>query len=148
MNLEARLDQNIKQAMIAKDQSRLDVLRFLKSAVKYAKLDKSGSVFTDADILQVVQKQIKQRRESIQQFEGGNRQDLADKEKKELSVLEEYMPEQLSDDDLRAVLEAVVRESQATSKKDFGRVMRLSAEKLAGSADNKRISEFLGKLLK
>lgn len=147
MNLLTKIDQDIKNAMISKDQVRLDVLRFLKSAVKYAALDKSGTPLTDADILQVIQKQIKQRRESIQQFSQSSRQDLAAKEESEVVVLESYLPKQMSDTELRALIEAVIRDSQASSKKDFGRVMKLCAEKLAGSADNKRVSEILGKIL-
>ncbi len=147
MNLQTRIEQDIKQAMIAKDQARLDVLRFLKSAIKYAALEKSGAALADADILQVIQKQIKQRRESIQQFTQGARRDLAGKEEREAAVLESYLPKQIQDGELRAYIEVVVKEAQATGKKDFGRVMKLCSEKLAGSADNKRISEVLGKLL-
>lgn len=147
MSLLIKIDQDIKQAMIAKDQVRLDILRFLKSALKYAALDKPGAPLADADILQVIQKQIKQRRESIQQFSQGARQDLAAKEEGEVAVLESYLPKQMPDAELRAFVETLIRESQASGKKDFGRVMKLCTEKLAGAADNKRVSEILGKLL-
>jgi len=147
MSLETKIDQDIKQAMISKDQARLDVLRFLKSSVKYAALEKSGAPLTDADILQVVQKQIKQRRESIQQFVQGSRPDLAAKEEKEAAMLESYLPKQMTDAELRAFIETLAKESQASSKKDFGRMMKLCTEKLAGAANNKRISEILGKIL-
>lgn len=147
MSLLTKIDQDIKQAMVSKDQARLDVLRFLKSAVKYAALERSGAALSDADILQVVQKQIKQRRESIQQFVQGGRQDLAAKEEKEAAVLESYLPAQMPDAQLRTFIEALAKESQASSKKDFGRMMKLCSEKLSGAADNKRISEILGKIL-
>ena len=147
MLLLEKIDQDIKQAMISRDQVRLDALRFLKSAIKYAAIEKPGTPLTDADVIQVVQKQIKQRRESIQQFIQAERRDLAAKEEKELSVLEGFLPKQMSDADLRVFIEALVRESNASGKKDFGRVMKLCTEKLAGAADNKRVSEMLGKML-
>ncbi len=147
MSLLARIDQDVKQAMIAKDQTRLDVLRFLKSAIKYVAIEKTGSEMTDADILQVIQKQIKQRQESIQQFVNGGRLDLSAKEKQELVVLEAYLPKQIPDDELKAFIDQQIKDAQASSKKDFGRVMKMCVEKLSGRADNKRISEALGKIL-
>src|SRR3990167_3566962 len=147
MTIQEKLDQDMKQAMLAKDQQKLDVLRFLKSAVKYAALEKPGAALSDADVMQVIQKQIKQRRESIQQFTQGNRADLAQKEEKELAVLETYLPKQMPDAELTAFIQAQVKEAGASSKKDFGRVMKACTDKLAGRADNKRISEVLGKLL-
>ena len=147
MSLLARIDQDVKQAMIAKDQTRLDVLRFLKSAIKYVAIEKTGSEMTDADILQVIQKQIKQRQESIQQFVNGGRLDLSAKEKQELVVLEAYLPKQMPDDELKAFIDQQIKDAQASSKKDFGRVMKMCVEKLSGRADNKRISEALGKIL-
>ena len=147
MSIQQQIDQDVKQAMIAKDQTKLDALRMLKSAVKYAAIEKPGVAQTDADVMQVVQKQIKQRRESIEQFKQGGRQDLASKEEKELGFLEAYLPKQIPEEELRAFIEAQVKEAGATSKKDFGKTMKLCTEKLAGRADNKRISEILGKLL-
>lgn len=147
MALLEKIDQDVKQAMIAKDQDRLDILRFLKSAVKYVAIDKTGGTVSDADVLQVIQKQIKQRRESIQQFTSGGRQDLADKEEKGIQVLETYLPKQLSDDEVRRIVEAEVRSIAAVTKKDFGRAMKACSDKLAGQADNKKISEILGSLL-
>jgi hypothetical protein len=147
MTLLEKIDQDIKQAMIAKDQARLDVLRFLKSALKYALLEKKGAPLADSDILQVIQRQIKQRRESIQQFVQGGRQDLANKEEKEASVLEGYLPKQMSDEELTAFIRAEVETSKMSGKKDFGRAMKLCVDKLAGAADNKRISAILGKIL-
>ena len=147
MNIQEKIDQDIKQSMIAKDADRLGTLRMLKSAVKYVALEKAGGVLVDADVLQVIQKQIKQRKESIQQFVQGGRTDLASKEEKEVLVLEAYLPKQISDAELQTALQSVLKEIGATTKKDFGRAMKACTEKLAGGADNKRISEALGKVL-
>ena len=147
MALLEKLDQDIKQAMISKDAQTLSVLRFLKSAVKYAAIEKT-SALTDAEVIQVIQKQTKQRRESIQQFTEGNRKDLAAKEEKELAVLERYLPKQLSDEDLKKIVEKEAQALGASTKKDFGRLMKHLNEKLAGSVDNRRLSAELGKILK
>lgn len=146
MPLLEKIDHDLKQAMIAKDETRLSVVRFLKSAVKYVAIEK-GAELTDADVLQVIQKQVKQRRESIQQFTAGGRKDLATKEEAELRVLEGYLPKQLSEEELKTVVDQEIKALGATSKKDFGRMMKHLNEKLSGAADNKRLSELLGQRL-
>jgi uncharacterized protein YqeY len=147
MTFLEKIDQDLKQAMLAKDRQRLDVLRFLKSAIEYAAIEKPRAALSDADVMQVIQKQIKQRRESIEQFKQGGRAELAAKEATELALLETYLPKQMSDSELSSLIQALVKETGASGKKDFGRVMKACTEKLAGRADNKRISEILGKLL-
>lgn len=147
MALLEKIDQDVKQAMIAKDSARLEALRFLKSAIKYAAIEKTGAAFTDADVQQVIQKQIKQRKESIAQFSSNGRPDLAAKESSEVLILEAYLPAQVSDDELRTILLEQIKACGATQKKDFGKVMKQSVDILSGRADNKRISELLGKLL-
>lgn len=146
MTLLEQIDQDMKKAMIAKDQVRLDTLRFLKSAVKYVAIDKAGSM-SDADVMTVIQKQIKQRKESIQQFKNNGRPELASKEEQEVAVIESYLPKQLSEAELLKLIESEVKALGAATKKDFGRAMKACTEKLAGQADNKRISEILGKIL-
>ncbi len=146
MSILEKIDQDTKKAMIARDQVRLDTLRFLKSALKYVAIDKTGAL-TDADVMQVIQKQIKQRKESIQQFANAGRAELAAKEEKEVAVIESYLPSQLSDADLLKIVEHEVKASGASTKKDFGRMMKACTEKCAGQADNKRISEVLNKIL-
>ncbi len=146
MSIIEKIDQDTKKAMIARDQVRLDTLRFLKSALKYVAIDKTGSL-TDADVMQVIQKQIKQRKESIQQFVNAGRAELAAKEEKEVAVIESYLPSQLSDAELLKLVDHEVKASGASTKKDFGRMMKVCTEKLAGQADNKRISEVLNKIL-
>ena len=135
--------------MREKNEIKFSTLRMLKSAVKYAALEKSaGTVLSDAGSMQVIQKQIKQRRESIQQFSAAGRKDLSIKEEAELTILESYLPKQLSDAELKTVVEQEVASQGASTKKDFGRMMKHLNEKLAGGADNKRLSELLGQLLK
>ncbi len=146
MSILEKIDQDTKKAMIAKDQARVDTLRFLKSAIKYVAIDKTAAL-TDADVMQVIQKQIKQRKESIQQFVNAGRAELAAKEEKEVAVIESYLPSQLSEADLLKIVENEIKASGASTKKDFGRMMKVCTEKLAGQADNKRISEILGKIL-
>ena len=147
MTLLETIDRDMKEAMRAKNADKLSVLRFLKSAVKYVAIDKPGAM-GDAEVTQVIQKQIKQRRESIQQFLTGGRKDLATKEESELKILEAYLPQQISGAELQKIIEDEARAQGAVAKKDFGRMMKHLNEKLAGAADNKKISELLGQILK
>ncbi len=147
MPLSEKINQDLKQAMISKDTARLSTLRFLKSALKYDAIEKKVGFLNDIDVQRIIQKQIKQRRESIEQFSKGGRGELAEQEKKELEILESYLPKQLSDTELEKTVSALAKEAGAVSKKDFGRMMKLCNEKLSGRADAKRISEILGKIL-
>ena len=147
MSLQNKIDEDLKSAMVSKDADRLSVLRMLKSAVKYGAIEKKQAELSDADVLQVIQKQIKQRRESIEQFSKGARADLAAKEAKEAEILERYLPKQLSEAELAQFVTAEVKTAGAASKKDFGRMMKILTEKLKGQADAKRVSEILGRLL-
>lgn len=147
MSLLQKIDADLKQAMISKNALKLDVLRFLKSAVKYAAIEKKVENLNDAETQAVIQKQIKQRRESIDQFVKGGRADLAEKEKNELAVLEAYMPAQIPDAELEKLVAEEAKTAGAVSKKDFGRMMKLLTEKLAGRTDARRISDCLGKIL-
>ena len=147
MPLQQKIDQDLKSAMTSKNALKTSVLRFLKSALKYSAIEKKTDTLGDADILQVLQKQIKQRRESIDQFAKAGRKDLADKETQELQVLETYLPKQISDAELSDAVKKALQETGASSKKDFGRAMKHLTEKLSGGADARRISEALGKVL-
>jgi uncharacterized protein YqeY len=147
MSLISKIDQDVKTAMVTRDEVRLSTLRFLKSALKYAAIEKKIPQLADPDIMQVIQKQIKQRRESIDQFSKGGRAELAEKETKELAILESYLPKQIADKELEGIVVAAAKEAGAVSKKDFGRVMKLLQEKLAGQAEARKISEILGRIL-
>ena len=147
MSLEQKIDQDMKSAMIARDADKLSVLRFLKSAVKYAAIEKKADALGDPEILQVIQKQIKQHRESFEQFSKAGRADLADKESRELKILESYLPAQMPDAELDAFVKSEAAAAGAVSKKDFGRMMKLLNEKLKGRADASRLNQALGKVL-
>jgi uncharacterized protein len=147
MSLIARVEQEIKEAMVAKNQEKLDTLRFLKSDIKYAAIEKKKDALEEAEILQVIQKQIKRHKESIEQFKKGGRPELVEKESRELAFLEAFLPEQLTDEQLEALARKKAQEAGATLKKDFGRMMKLLTADLAGQADAKRLSQVLGKIL-
>ena len=147
MSLNEKIALDLKDAMVSKDAAKLSTIRLLKSALKYSAIEKKKDALTDAEIQQVIQKQIKQRRESIEQFASGGRTEMAAQEEAEVRVLESYLPKQMSDPDLKKLIEDEVKAGGASSKKDFGRIMKLISEKLSGQADGKRVSEILGKIL-
>lgn len=148
MSIAQKIDKELKTAMTEKDTVKLSTLRFLKSALKYSAIEKKVDYLTDADTQALIQKQIKQRRESIDQFSKNGRPELAAQETAELKVLESYLPSQMTDTELDALVNAESQSAGASSKKDFGRMMKLLNEKLQGRADSKRVSESLGKILK
>jgi hypothetical protein len=138
---------DLKAAMLAKDNTRRDTLRMLKSAIEYAKIEQKKEQMADADILSVIKKQIKQRQDSIDGFEKGGRADLAEKEKSEMAVLKSYLPEELSPAQLEEIVAAVIAELGATSKADMGKVMKAVQAKVAGRADGRAVSQLVGSKL-
>ncbi len=147
MSLHQNLSADIKAAMLAKDADRLSTLRLLKSALGYLAIEQKTDLVPDADFISVVQKEVKKRRDSIEQFEKGGRPELAAKEKAELTVLEAYLPKAMSPDELEALVKACIHETGAASKKDMGSVIRAVQAKAAGRAEGKVISQLVGKLL-
>jgi len=147
MTLQERLSQEIKAAMIAKDADRLGTLRLLKSALGYAQIEKKSETTSDADFVALVQKEVKKRRDSIEQFEKGGRPELAVKEKQEITVLEIFLPQAMSEAELEQLVRATIQEVGATGKKDMGQVIKAVQAKAAGRADGKTISGLVGKLL-
>ncbi|MBI3881553.1 MAG: GatB/YqeY domain-containing protein [Verrucomicrobia bacterium] len=147
MPLADEISSQIKAAMLAKDADRLGALRLLKSAIGYVAIEKKVDVLPDADVLAVIQKEVKKRRDSIAQYTQGNRADLAAIEQKELAVLETFLPKQLTPEELEALVRAAIAETGATSKKDMGAVMKAATAKAAGRADGKTLSGLVGKLL-
>ena len=143
MTLEERIDFDLKDAMRAKDASKLGVLRMLKSALKYAAIAKSGAEaqLSKAEAAQVVRKQAKQREDSIESFEKGGRAELAAKEKEELSILNAYLPQAMSSDELAKVVRETIAETGARSKAQMGGVMKALQAKVAGRADGKTLSQ-------
>jgi uncharacterized protein len=140
MTLQERIDSDLKDAMRAKDAGRLNVLRMLKSALKYAAIEKSDTGLDDAAASQVIRKQVKQRQDSIEQFEKGGRPELAAKEKEELEMLNAYLPKAMNADELAALVRETIAEVGATSKAQMGAVMKALQTKVAGRADGKTVS--------
>jgi uncharacterized protein YqeY len=147
MGSQATLAQEIKAAMLARDADRLSTLRLLKSAVGYAEIERKTEPLSEADFIAVVQREVKKRRDSIEQFEKGGRRELAEKERKEIPVLEAFLPRALSPDELEQMVEATIQELGAASKKEMGPVIKAVQAKAAGRADGKSISALVGKLL-
>jgi uncharacterized protein len=148
MSLELKINEEIKQAMLAKKKDVLEALRAVKSALLLAKSEKvsDGGVNEDAEI-KMLQKLVKQRRETAEIYLAQNRKDLADVELFQADVIQKYLPEQLSDEELTRILKEIIIETGATSIKDIGKVMGIASKKLAGKADNKSISEKVKQLL-
>lgn len=149
MTLAQRLVEDMKTAMKAKDSVTLNVVRGLKSALKYAAIEKFGAdgELDDAEAIVVIRRELKKRQDSIASYEAASRADLADVEKAEAAVLEKYLPAAMSADDLAALVDAVIAEVGATSKKEMGAVMKLLQERAAGRADNKALSSEVAKRL-
>ena len=147
MPLQERLGQEINSAMLAMDADRLSALRLLKSAIGYVLIEKKTESLPDADFIAIVQKEVKKRRDSIEQFEKGGRAELAAKEKQEIAVLEGFLPQPLSAEELEKLVREAIVEAGAASKKDMGPVIKAVQTKAAGRADGKTISQLVGKLL-
>jgi uncharacterized protein YqeY len=147
MTSQERLGQEIKSAMLAKDADRLSALRMLKSAVGYTQIEKKTDNLSEPDFIAVVQREVKKRRDSIEQFEKGGRMELADKEKKEITVLETYLPKALSPEELEQLVKVTIQEVGATSKKEMGPVIKAVQAKAAGRAEGRTISALVSKLL-
>ncbi|HYC36849.1 MAG TPA: GatB/YqeY domain-containing protein [Usitatibacter sp.] len=139
MPMREQLNEDIKTAMKAREQDRLATLRLLLSAVKQREVDERITL-DDAGVVAVVEKMIKQRRESIAQYEKGARQDLADKERAEIAVLEAYLPQQLSQAEIDAIVAQALASAGAKSPADMGKVMGIVKPKLAGRADMGKVS--------
>jgi uncharacterized protein YqeY len=139
MNLKAQITEEMKAAMRARDTQRLSAIRLVLAAIKQKEVDERKDL-TDRDVINVVEKMIKQRRESITQYEKAARADLIEVEKFELAVLQEYMPQPLSDSDVEAAVTAALTESGAQGVRDMGKVMGVLKDKLAGRADMSAVS--------
>lgn len=147
MTLPERLTQEIKAAMIAKDAERLSTLRLLKSAIGYAQIEKKTDSLSDPEVMAIAQKEIKKRRDAIEQFTQGGRAELAEKEAREISVLESFLPQPLAPGDLEELVRQTIQDLGATGKKDMGAVIKAVQAKAAGRADGKSISAAVGRLL-
>ena len=142
MALQKRIDEDLIAAMRAKDSARLGVLRLLKAALKNAAIDKAGAEgeLEDSEAIAVVRKQVKQRQDSIESFEKGGRNELAEKERAEIAVLNSYLPQAMSGEELKRIVAETIAETGATSRAQMGVVMKALQQKVAGRADGKTLS--------
>ncbi len=145
MSLE-KIDSDLKEAMKSKNEIKLGTLRMLKSAIKNKEIDKRQSL-SEPEILEVIQRQVKQRKDSIAEFEKANRQDLSKKEAAEIMVLEQYLPKQLSEIELKAIVQKAIQTSGAKSKADMGKIMKEVMPQIAGRVDGKQVNQMVSGLL-
>ncbi|MEG2849292.1 MAG: GatB/YqeY domain-containing protein [Bacteroidales bacterium] len=147
MNLEEQIQQDIKAAMLAKEKVRLESLRGIKSAILLAKTSGESHQITDADIVKMIQKLVKQRKESAEIYKQQNRLELAENELMEAGFMEIYLPKQMSETEIEAQLKQIITTVGATGPQDMGKVMGVATKQLAGKADGKVISALVKKLL-
>lgn len=147
MKLEDRINEDIKSAMLAKDADRLAALRAVKAAILLEKTSGKAHELTDADVVKLMQKLVKQRRESAHIYTEAKRPELAEKETVEADHIETYLPRQLSEAELEARLKEIISETGASSAADMGKVMGAATKQLAGLADGRVISETVKRLL-
>ena len=141
--LEEKILNDYKEAMKARDTLKSSVLSFLRAELMNTALAKKKNKLEDAEAISVIKKQVKQRQDSIEQFKKGMRQDLADKETKELEILKSYLPEELAEEEIKRLVEEVIASSGASGMKDMGMVMKELAPKIAGRADGKLVSDLV-----
>ena len=139
MSIKQKISDDMKAAMRARDSARLAAIRLLQAAIKQREVDERNEL-SDADVLGVLDKMVKQRRDSIAQFEAAGRQELADNEKFEIEVLQAYMPQQLAAEEIEAAIEQALADSDAAGPQDMGKVMGLLKPQLAGRADLGKVS--------
>ena len=142
MSLEERLVDEMKQAMKSNDKVRLSTIRMIRSAVKNKEIDLRNTL-DDAEILRVIQGMVRKSEESIEQFKAGGRMDLVEKETKEIEILKSYLPQALSNEDVVRIIDESIQETQASSLKDLGKVMKSVMPKLTGKADGKLINQLV-----
>jgi uncharacterized protein len=146
MNLRERINQDVKEAMKAKETKKRDALRLLTSAFKQIEVDERKEL-TDEDVIKIITSQVKRRKDSASQYKEAGRDDLMQVELDEIAFYEAYLPAQMSDDELSAALSDIISKVGATTMKDMGKVMGIASKELAGKADGKRINECVKALL-
>lgn len=146
MELKAQLNDDLREAMRSRDEIRKGTIRMALSSIRYAEIA-SGEPLDDSGVQQVLAKEVKQRRESIEEFKKGGRKDLVDKEQAEIEVLAAYLPEQLDEGSLMEIAERIISETGAASPSDKGRVMPLLMKEISGRADGRMANEIVTRLL-
>lgn len=146
MSLKQQLKDDVKTAMREKNVVKRDSIRAINTMIKQIEVDERKEL-TDEDIIKLIQKGIKQRQEAVTQYKDASRDDLAEKEQEQIDIFSEYLPKQLSDEELENGLKEIIKQVSATSMKDIGKIMGQATKKFAGVADGKRINETTKKLL-
>lgn len=146
MSLKQQLKDDVKTAMREKNVVKRDSIRAINTMIKQIEVDEREEL-TDEDIIKLIQKGIKQRQEAVTQYKDASRDDLAEKEQEQIDIFSEYLPKQLSDEELENGLKEIIKQVSATSMKDIGKIMGQATKKFAGVADGKRINEITKKLL-
>ena len=141
--LESKLVEDMKEAMKARDQVRLDVVRAIKSALKYKFVEKEQKDLTEEEAFQVLGTLMKQRKEAAESFQTAGRTDLAQKEQREVEIITAYLPKQLSADEIKVLIQDAIKASGSTSIKDLGKVMKELKPKISGKADNKLVTDLI-----
>ncbi|HMW37970.1 MAG: GatB/YqeY domain-containing protein [Saprospiraceae bacterium] len=147
MGFQDKINNDLKEAMKAKDEKSLRAIRAIKAAILLANTDGSGQEMNEERGIAIIQKLLKQRKESLEIYEKQNRQDLAVTEREEIEVISRYLPEQMSEEALIAFIQKIIQDTGASGPKDMGKVMGLATKSLAGQADGKTVSLLVKKLL-
>lgn len=147
MSLEERINADIKKAMLAKDREKLDSLRAIKAAILLIKTSKSGTEVSEQEEIQTLQRLVKQRKEAALTYKEQNRQELYDVEMSQAAIIEQYLPQQLSEEEIRQTLQTIIKDLGITSPKDMGKVMGAAQKQFAGQTDNKIVSQITKELL-
>lgn len=148
MSLEQKINEDIKAAMLAKEKERLNALRAIKSAILLLKTEKGGNEeISEAAEMALLQKLVKQRKESAELYKSQNREDLYNEEMFQYEVIVQYLPQQMSEDEIRAAVAKIIEDNNISSIKEMGKAMGVASKQLAGKADNKKISEIVKALL-
>lgn len=145
--LEKKINDDLKGAMKEKKTIKIETLRMLKAEIKNVSISKKGASLEDKEVFQIVSKQIKQHRDSIETFSKGGREDLVEKEKQELEILQSYLPKQLSKEEVVSIVKQAIVETGAASRSDMGKVMKLVMEKVKGAAEGKLVSQIVAEQL-
>lgn len=147
MSLELIINNDLKEAMKSKDQAALRAIRAVKAAILLFKTDGSGDELNEEKEIKLIQKLVKQRQDSLDIFVKQNREDLAVVEREEIAVLQKYLPKQLNEDELKAIIQKIISDTGAAGVKDMGKVMGVASQQLAGKADGKMIAAVVKSLL-
>lgn len=147
--LKQQLQDDLKKAMIARDEVKTSVLRMLKSSLQYFEIQKGGAGYeaTDQEVQDVIGKEVKKRKESIDMYQQNNRSELAEKEQKELEVLQQYLPQQLSEDEVKKLVKNAVSQTGASGMADIGKVMGVLMQQVKGKADGSIVSKLVKEAL-